>query len=268
MLSQRGYTPVLCTQTPGGVSEDEYVEMLQARGVSGIIFISGLHADSSLDHSRYQKLIDQGLPVVLVNGFSDAFDAPFVSTDDAVAMRLAVNHLYSLGHRRIGLAIGPTRFVVAHRKVEGFVKAMREIVGVSEEEARALVAHTLFTVEGGHAAAVRLMTDHKVTAIVCGSDLMALGVVRAVRAAGRSVPGSVSVVGFDDSALMSFTDPPLTTVRQPVLAMSQAAVQSLADEIAGHEPPRGEYLFAPELIVRASTAAAPAGLEEDGPGTA
>jgi LacI family repressor for deo operon, udp, cdd, tsx, nupC, and nupG len=257
MLAQRDYTPVLCTQTPGGVSEDEYVDMLRARGVSGIIFISGLHADSSVDHSRYQRLIDEGLPVVMMNGYSDEFAAPFMSTDDRVAMRLAVTHLAALGHRRIGLAIGPTRYVVAQRKVDGFVAAMREKLHVDEAEAERLVARSMFTVEGGHAAAVRLMEDADVTAIICGSDLMALGVVRAVRAQGRDVPDMVSVVGFDDSVLISYTDPPLTTVRQPVAAMSQAAVQALADEIAGHGYPKGEYLFTPELIVRGSTSAAP-----------
>ena len=257
MLAQRGYTPVLCTQTPGGVSEDEYVDMLLARGVSGIIFISGLHADSSVDQGRYQTLIDQGLPVVMVNGFTEAFAAPFISTDDRVAMRLAVTHLEALGHRRIGLAIGPTRYIVAQRKVDGFVAAMQERAGVSQAEAENLVARSMFTVEGGHAAAVRLMADQEVTAVICGSDLMALGVVRAVRAGGGQVPGDVSVIGFDDSPLISFTDPPLTTVRQPVVAMSQAAVQALADEIAGHEYPKGEYLYTPELVVRGSTGAAP-----------
>ncbi len=257
LLSQRGYTSVLCTQTPGGVTEDEYVDMLRARGVSGIIFISGLHADSSVDHSRYQRLVDQGMHIVMVNGFSAAFPAPFVSTDDAGAMSLAVTHLAALGHRRIGLAIGPTRYVVAQRKVDGFVTAMRDKVGVRDSEAEGFVARSMFTVEGGHAAAVRLLEDAGVTAVVCGSDLIALGVVRAVRAHGGQVPDTVSVVGFDDSPLISYTDPPLTTVRQPVAAMSQAAVRALADESAGDAYPKGEYLFAPELIVRGSTSAAP-----------
>lgn len=257
VLAQRGYTSVLCTQVPGGVSEDEYVDMLLARGVAGIVFISGLHADTSLDHARYQRLIDHGLPIVLVNGFSDAFDAPFFSADDAGAMRLAVSHLADLGHRRIGLAVGPPRFLVSQRKRAGFVAAMTDLLGLDVREAERLVVSTMFTVEGGHAAAARLRADSAVTAVVCGSDLMALGVVRAVRAAGGEVPYDVSVVGFDDSTLVSFTDPPLTTVRQPVAAISRAAAGALVDAIAGHEPATGEFLFAPELVVRRSTGPAP-----------
>src|SRR5215510_12827450 len=70
VLAQHGYTPVLCTQTPGGVTEDEYVEMLLDRQVSGIIFVSGLHADTAADKERYHRLVGRGLPIVLVNGFA------------------------------------------------------------------------------------------------------------------------------------------------------------------------------------------------------
>ena len=86
---------------------------------------------------------------------------------------------------------------------------------------------------------------------------MALGAVRAARQRGLSVPHHVSVVGYDDSPLMAFTDPPLTTMRQPVAAMAVAAVRALVDEINGHAAPHSEYLFRPELVVRGSTAVAP-----------
>ncbi len=85
--------------------------------------------------------------------------------------------------------------------------------------------------------------------------MMALGAVRSVVAQGGSVPETVSVVGYDDSPLMAFTGPPLTTIRQPVAAMSQAAVQALVDEITGHDTPHMEYLFSAELVVRGSTGA-------------
>ncbi len=87
---------------------------------------------------------------------------------------------------------------------------------------------------------------------------MALGAIRAARARGYSVPRDVSVVGYDDSPLIAFTDPPLTTVRQPVVPMASAAVRALLDEIDGQPAPPSEYLFAPELVVRSSTAAASA----------
>ncbi|GAA3757771.1 LacI family DNA-binding transcriptional regulator [Salinactinospora qingdaonensis] len=260
-LAQHGYTPVLCTQTPGGIVEDEYVEMLLERNVSGVIFVSGLHADTAADHGRYRALLERRLPIVLVNGYSESISAAFVSCDDYVASHLAVNHLAALGHTRIGFTSGPYRYVPVQRKLTGYRSAMSDNGLVHDDE---FVELSLFGVEGGHAAAGRLL-DRGVTAMVCGSDLMALGAVRAARQRGLSVPGDFSVVGYDDSQLVAFTDPPLTTVRQPIQAMALAAVRALCDEIAGHAASRTEYMFDPELVVRGSTSSARSKLSEAAP---
>ncbi|MFF9901371.1 LacI family DNA-binding transcriptional regulator [Streptomyces longispororuber] len=258
-LTRQGYTPVLATQTPGGSTEDELTEMLVDRGVAGIIFVSGLHADTTADMGRYEALRGKGVPFVLVNGFSAQVRAPFVSTDDRAAARLAVTHLASLGHTRIGLAVGPRRFVPVLRKIEGFQLAMRERLGLPADESGELIEHSLYSLEGGQAAAGTLI-DKGCTAVVCASDMMALGAVRAARERGLEVPRDISVVGFDDSPLIAFTDPPLTTVRQPVQAMGQAAVRTLLEEIGGTPAPHSEFVFLPELVVRESTAS---GRQED-----
>lgn len=252
-LAQQGFTPLLCSRIPGGISEDEYIDLLGDHGVAGIIFVSGFHADTTADLSRYSRLRESGLPLAFINGYTDRVDASFVSDDDAAAMDLAVGHLVSLGHTAIGFAVGPQRFVPAQRKLAGYLAALRRHLG---DDASEQVSITLFTVEGGQAAA-NVLLDKGCTAIVCGSDLMALGAIRAVKARGLQVPGDVSVVGYDDSMLMGYTDPPLTTIRQSVLAMGMAAVQALADEIAGHPPHRTELQFQPELVVRGSTGSGP-----------
>ncbi|GHC66295.1 LacI family DNA-binding transcriptional regulator [Streptomyces flavofungini] len=257
-LTRQGYTPVLATQTPGGSTEDELTEMLVDRGVAGIIFVSGLHADTTADTERYEQLRAQGVPFVLVDGFSPKVRAPFISPDDRAAMRLAVTHLASLGHTRVGLALGPRRFVPVQRKIEGFTRSMRETFRLGPEDVEdieaELIQHSLYTLEGGQAAAAALL-DRGCTAVVCASDMMALGAIRAARERGLEVPDDVSVVGFDDSVLVAFTDPPLTTVRKPVPAMGQAAVRTLLEEIAGTPAPHSEFVFMPELVVRGSTAA-------------
>jgi DNA-binding LacI/PurR family transcriptional regulator len=252
VLTSRGYTPVLCTQSAGGSTEDELTETLVDRGVNGIIYVSGLHADTTASVDRYVTLAGRGVPFVMINGYTAKVSAPFVSADDRAAMHLAVTHLVELGHQRIGLAVGPKRFVPVERKIEGFVEQMRVSLDVAAEE---LVRHSLFTVEGGQAAAAELL-DAGCTAIICGSDLMAFGAIRAARGRGLRVPGDVSVVGFDDSPLIVFADPPLTTVRQPVEAMGQAAVDALLEEITGNPAPHSEFVFMPELVVRGSTARA------------
>lgn len=255
-LTRQGYTPVLCTQTPGGSTEDELTEMLVDRGVAGIIFLSGLHADTNADMERYDRLVGQGVPFVLINGFTERVAAPFVSPDDRAAVRLAITHLAALGHERIGLAVGPKRFVPVLRKIEGFVRSMDDVLGMPAEEAERLIRHSLYTLEGGQAAASALLADG-CTAVVCASDMMALGAIRAARQMGLSVPDDVSVVGYDDSPLIAFTDPPLTTIRQPVTAMGQAAVRALLEEIGGTPAPHSEFVFLPELVVRGSTASGP-----------
>jgi DNA-binding LacI/PurR family transcriptional regulator len=226
------------------------VQMLCEHGVSGIIFISGEHADTQADHTSYRALVERRLPIVLVNGYAEDIDAPYISTDDAAAAELAVRHLRALGHRRIGLAVGPDRFVPAVRKIAGFRRGMADLA--PGEELESWIEQSIFSVEGGQAAALRLV-ERGCTAIVCGSDLMALGAVRGVRSLGLDVPQDVSIVGYDDSAFVAFTDPPLTTVHQSVQAMAEAAVQALIDEIAGQPAPRAEYMFRPELVVRGST---------------
>ncbi|WP_017238928.1 LacI family DNA-binding transcriptional regulator [Streptomyces sp. SS] len=255
-LTRQGYTPVLATQTPGGSTEDELTDMLVERGVAGIIFVSGLHADTTADMSRYDRLRGKGVPYVLLNGFSPKVQAPFVSPDDRAAMVLAVTHLAALGHTRIGLAVGPKRFVPVLRKIEGFQKGMEERLGLTPEESEQLIQHSLYTLEGGQAAASALIS-RGCTAVVCASDMMALGAIRAARQQGLDVPRDVSVVGFDDSPLIAFTDPPLTTIRQPVQAMGQAAVRALLEEVGGTPAPHSEFVFMPELVVRGSTASAP-----------
>jgi DNA-binding LacI/PurR family transcriptional regulator len=110
-------------------------------------------------------------------------------------------------------------------------------------------------VEGG-ALACRRLLQRGVTGILCGSDVMALGVIRAARQAGLRVPQDLSVVGSDDSLLIEFTDPPLTTVRQPTAALAQAACRALLEQAGGASPVSEEIVFQPELVVRSSTAKA------------
>lgn len=254
-ISTAQYTAVLCTQTRGGISEDDYVEMLLERQVSGIVFVSGAHASLTSSLDRYHRLRKQGLPIVFINGYSPTIDAPFVSCDDASAAIVAVDHLWDLGHRRIGLAVGPLRYTPVVRKRMGFDAAMRARGITTIDD---VVAETTFTVEGGGAAAEQLL-DAGCTAVICASDLMALGAIAAARRRGLSVPGDFSVIGYDDSPMMVFTDPPLTTIRQPVLDMGLAAARALLDEIGGSPAPRAEFMFRPELIVRGSTGPAHGG---------
>ena len=252
-LAQRGFNAVLCTRT-GSMSEAEYVEMLLERQVSGMIFAGGQYAEADAPHDHYRRLLRLRLPVVLVNAAAEHLDFPRVSTDDAAAMEQAYAHLAYLGHQRIGLILGPPDHVPSLRKLAGFQVAAAAVTGGSV--AGELIERTRFSLEGGHAAAGRLIA-RGVTAIICASDPLALGAIRAARRAGVSVPADLSVIGYDDSAFMSCTDPPLTTVRQPIEAIGRAAVEMLVGQIEGSSVSAEELFFEPEVVARGSTANVP-----------
>ncbi|MES5818162.1 LacI family DNA-binding transcriptional regulator [Streptomyces sp. RG80] len=247
-LAQLGLTPVLCTQTKGGVSEADYVTLLLQQQVSGVVFAGGLYAQADAPHDHYRLLADRNIPVVLVNASIADLGFPGVSCDDAVAVEQAWRHLASLGHERIGLVLGPDDHVPSARKLT----TARTLGELPDEH----VARAMFSIEGGHAAASRLI-DRGVTGIICASDPLALGAIRAARRKGLRVPEQISVVGYDDSAFMNCTEPPLTTVRQPIEAMGRAAVELLNTQIGGGSVTPEELLFEPELVVRGSTAQAP-----------
>jgi len=253
-LAQRGFTPVLCTRTTGGLSESDYVTMLLDQHVSGVVFAGGHFAEQAAPHDHYRLLRTRGIPVVLINAAVDGLDLPCVSTDDATAAGQAFTHLASLGHQRIGLVAGPQDHMPSRRKLAAFTEHARRgpRAGDAEPNEGGPVEHALFSLEGGQAATTRLLR-HGVTGVICASDVLALGAIRAVRRAGLSVPGDVSVVGYDDSAFMNCTDPPLTTVRQPIESMGKAAVALLVNQMENVLVYPEELLFEPELVVRGST---------------
>jgi DNA-binding LacI/PurR family transcriptional regulator len=252
-LAQQGFTPVLCTQTAGGVTEADYIELLLSHQVSGVVFAGGLYAQADAPHDHYRLLADRRLPTVLVNASIDGMPFPTVSCDDTVAAEQAVSHLRSLGHTRIGLLMGPADHVPSQRKIA----AARAIAAESGSPIDpGDIVHSLYSLEAAQAATVRLLA-RGITGIICASDPMALGAIRAVRRAGQSVPRDVSVVGFDDSALMNCTDPPLTTVRQPIEPMGRMVIELLVGQIAGGAASHEEYFFEPELVVRGSSGPVP-----------
>jgi len=268
-LAQRGFTPVLCTSIDNGLSEADYVDMLLEQQVSGVVFGGGQYAEQAAPHEHYHLLRERGIPVVLFNAAIENLDFPTVATDDMTACGQAFTHLASLGHQRIGLLVGPEDHVPSRRKLAEFRSLTGGLAdgvasgpggqygGLAGGLQAAPVEHTLFSLEGGRAAASRLLRQ-SVTGIICASDVLALGAILAARRAGLSVPGDVSVVGYDDSAFMNCTDPPLTTVRQPIEAMGRAVVALLVSQIESAARPAEELLFEPELVVRGSTGPAPA----------
>lgn len=243
LLFSAGHPNVVCAAGAAGTSEVQHLETLQDLNIAGMISVSGTPADTLTSNDPYRRLISAGVPSVFINGYASDLDGAFFSCSDHEAVAASVSHLQSLGHRRIGLAVGPERYLPSQRKMAAF-----KSLGFQDAD----IASTIYTAEGGQLAAARLLESGH-TAIVCGSDIMALGAIRGIRSLGLEVPGDVSIVGFDDSPLMAFTEPALTTIRQPVRALCEAAVTALVSALNGVELDPTEMLFHPDLIIRNST---------------
>lgn len=236
------YSTIVCPAGQGGSSETQYLETLLESEICGIVSVSGASADSLASKAPYERLLDAEIPAVFINGSNEGIDAPFFCADDAVGVKLAVEHLRGLGHTEIGLAVGQPRYLPTTRKTRAFVE-----LGFDEE---ADVVSTEYTADGGARAGRRLLASGH-TAIIAGSDVMALGAIRDAEAHGRSAPEDFSVIGYDDSPITRLTH--LTTVHQPVIPISEAAVSALLAMIRGEDVPKVEQLFAPDLTIRDTT---------------
>ena len=144
-----------------------------------------------------------------------------------------------------------THIVPALRKAEAFTQVMGELIG----DHSPIIEETFYTYEAA-AAYTHALLERGATAIITGSDLQALGAIRTISSLGLSVPGDVSVIGFDDTFLMSHLDPALTTIHQPVQSIVASAVRALFEALnsADYAPTHADYVFSPDLIVRSSTA--------------
>ncbi|GAA2404180.1 LacI family DNA-binding transcriptional regulator [Nonomuraea africana] len=250
-LAPHGLKGVLCPALPGGIQEREFVSALAEHGVAAVVFLSASNTLDDPDPETCEILAARRIPFVGVNGGFEGHSMPVLSTDDVMAAELAVDHLWRLGHRRIGMASGPVGNRPADRRVDGFADAMRRR-GVDDPSS--LVMRQYYTIEGGQSATAALL-GRGITAVVAASDFMALGAIRAIRREGLRVPEDVSVVGYDGSMIMEFVDPPLTTVRQPIDRLAKEVARSVVALVSGRGVPAGELMFSPELLVRSSTAA-------------
>ena len=228
--------------------------MLLERRVGGMIFISCEMTDLRGDHAHYARLVHEGARLVFVNGAINSLDVTSVGVDERAAGELATHHLIELGHRRIAFIAGPDHMLPTREKGAGRETALRA-AGLDSAD---LVAHAEFGIDGGRAALRRLLALPDLpTAVICSSDLMAIGALQAAREAGLRVPQELSIVGFDGIEAAGWTSPPLTTVEQPIADIAETAVNALHTLIEERDRVLPHFLFRPQLRLGGSTAPAP-----------
>jgi DNA-binding LacI/PurR family transcriptional regulator len=212
--------------------------------VDGVLLAS-LHGDDPLPRTLQRA----GVPTVLVG--RPAGDAPdsYVEADNRGGAREAVVHLVGCGHRRIATITGPMDMAVGQDRLDGYQDGLRAAGLPADPQ---LVEGGDFTEEGAAAAMRRLLErEPGLDAVFAASDLMAAGALRALKAAGRRVPGDVAVIGFEDSMTARYAEPQLTTVSQPVEEMGRQATRLLLAKVAG-EAAGMCVILKTGLVVRAS----------------
>ncbi len=250
--ARRGYSSVLCNTRSASMREEEYVRMLLARGVEGMVFVSPESTDAAASHDHYRQLRGEGVHMVFVNGGMPSLEVADVCVDEQAAGYLATRHLVELGHERIGFVCGPARSMPSRLKAAGWEVALEE-AGLRHDPA--LLAHAPYGAPGGAAAAARLLETVRPTAVICSSDLMALGAISEAQHRGLVVPRDLSVVGFDDIPLASYCTPALTTLAQPIAEIARAAIDGLLADLegSGGGSPVHSRVFRPRLVARASS---------------
>jgi len=254
--TEAGFASILCSTRSAAFREVDYVHMLLDRQVEGMIFISCEMTNLSGEHDHYARLVEEGARIVFVNGALNTLNVPSVGVDERTAGELATQHLLDLGHTRIGYVAGPDYYLPTQQKAAGRESALRA-AGIEPDS---LVGHgKLFSVEDGREALRELLArTNQPTAVICSSDLMAIGVLQEAAAQGLRVPKDLSVVGFDGIDATRWTNPPLTTVEQPIEEIAETAVNGLRSRIAEPTKPLPDSFFRPRLALRGSTAPPPA----------
>jgi LacI family transcriptional regulator len=234
----------MCDTRDDAEREQRYVEMLAARRVDGLI-VTGRRVEP-----RPPVVAGPGIPVVYAMTQSLGLDGPAVLPDDEGGGRAAAEHLLSGGRRRIGHITGPERFLAARKRAAGFGAAITAADAVPHGG----VWFGEWSERWGREAADQLLADQPdIDAIFCGSDQIARGVADTLRAAGRSIPGDVALVGFDNWEPMALgAQPPLTSVDMRLEEVGRVAAGLLLAAIAG-EPAHGTRTVSSRLVVRESS---------------
>jgi LacI family transcriptional regulator, galactose operon repressor len=247
-IGELGYDLLLfATEQPGSSRgrPHSYARRARQLGVDGVVVMGVDRSDPEVE-----KLVRSPVPLIAVDIDVVGDHTSFVASDNIGGARLAVRHLRRLGHTRIATIAGPSDTKPGADRTLGYRAEMREL---------GLTIHPGYEVEGDFypesaekAMKKMLRLPKPPTAVFAAADMMAVGAIRAVHAAGKSVPGDVAIVGFDDIRVAELLSPALTTIRQDMVGIGLAAGRALVEQIENPEATPPVLTLPVELVVRAS----------------
>jgi LacI family transcriptional regulator len=244
------YDLLVSTHAPDSESERKaYERAVQGGWVDGLIVVRTRENDS-----RIELLNRNDFPFVVFGRTNDTLDFPYVDEDSVAGMQLLTQHFIDLGHRRIGFISPPSGLMFGRYRQQGFMDTMAAN-GLKVLPEWLVIGD--MTQNGGASAVERLLLlKPRLTAIIAGNDLMAIGAMNCIRRHGYQAGKDIALGGFDDIALSAFTNPPLTTMHQPIADIASQLCAMLIERINGRPLPERHTLLSPTLIIRESSGAA------------
>ncbi len=227
-------------------SGSSYANLARSQKVDGLV-LSG----PTINDEEWMNLHRENFPVVLQGACECVSDIASVDIDNAACAQTATEHLIALGHRRIAhITNAPLTYTAARARLEGYKEALKG-AGITYDDA--LIAEGTFTAESGSKALEHILKKCQPTALFVGSDVVALGVLEALKTHGMKVPDDVSIVGFDDIPLVKHLDPGLTTIHLPAWQLGKRAGHMLMKLLRKERIKERRVLLEAKLVIREST---------------
>ena len=219
-------------------------QFLQTHIIDGAIIASML-----IDDPLLEAMQDSDRPFVLIGRYPSNEKVSFIDVDNQAAASAVVSHLFINGYRRIATITGPLNMIAGYDRFQGYQLGLRQHNLPIDQN---LIVHADFTDQGGYTAMLKLIPHHP-DGVFIASDTMAVGALRAMKDAGLRTPEDIAVVGFDDMPFAARTEPPLTSMRQPIRRLGEIAAQTLIDMIAHPTAATRHIILPTELVVRNSS---------------
>lgn len=240
------YDLLVSTHAPGPEELLAYERIVRERRADGVLVVR-----TRQDDARIKYLVEHNFPFVAFGRAELDIDFPYVDVDGETGLHTLVEHLISIGHRRIAFVNAPTDFMFSVYRLRGYKDALLKNNLPYEET---LVETGGLTEQSGYEAGLRLLAlDAPPTAIIAANDLMAFGVISAVQEKGLNIGKDIAVAGFDDIPMSKLVRPPLTTMRQPIYEIGRHICRMLLKLLSGDELEQPHVLLTPQLVIRQST---------------
>jgi DNA-binding LacI/PurR family transcriptional regulator len=243
---QMGYSVVMCNTDNKDEKVERYISLLLQKSVDGIIIATGIEKKEILE-----QLLARKLPIVLIARELPLIAVDTVVVDDYVGGCMAANHLLQIGHKEIAILSESQKVSSSRERIRGFRQTMSD-AGLTLNEQWLKVCD--YKVEDGKNKALELLHEaHRPTAIFACNDMLAVGVLQAAKEMKMIVPNELSIISFDNTILSSVTNPPLTTIAQPMEQMGKHAVNLIVENIKEGNQLKQRIVLRPEFILREST---------------